>query len=88
MKKIAIVTIAAATLALLSAPAGAQQRGENANILGEKADKAQLEAQEKRRNQEELDRAYKSSLQRTGGGGAPVTLDPWANARAPSPPKK
>lgn len=84
----AIAVSLAALLAVTATPADAQRRetGDNANTVADKLDAAQAEIILKRRERDELDRRYRSQLQNSSGGTAKV--DPWANAREPTPAKR
>jgi hypothetical protein len=72
------IIVGAVLAASLTGPAFAQK--------GTKPDDTpmQMEEQQKRRDATDIDRQYKSTLQRTRGGGTvatPATDDPWSNMR-------
>jgi len=73
MKKAFAVCIGLAVLAGWSAPALAQSREDDPLILEQKA---------KQKENEELDKRYKSTLQKTRKEMPNERVDPWANMRA------
>ena len=69
MKRFVIATIA---LALVTAPAFAQDKREPRT----------LRTDEQKKQDAEIDRAYQRALQATGGKSQPVAADPWGKVRS------
>jgi len=70
------IFVSAIMLGILVGPVYAQ---------GQKEDPAQaLERAAKKKNDIEIDRKYRATLQKTDQAAARVRVDPWANMRAPS----
>jgi len=47
-----------------------------------------LEQKQKKKDAEGIDRQYQTTLKQTGGATTSVSVDPWANMRAPDNSKK
>lgn len=67
-------------LAVLAGPAHAQKKRGPPPPTPEELDK--------KRQDEALDKQYKSTLQRMNMDAAPVRVDPWADVRGPAPTKR
>lgn len=72
------VIIGLFAVAVMAPPAFAQNRGKPPTP----------EEIEKKRETENLDRQYKSMLERTSKQDGPVRIDPWANMRGTNNPPK
>lgn len=80
MKKL---TIGLFVVALLAVPAQAQRRGGGGAAAAPSPEEIQ-----KKRDQAELDKQYNNALRRTDSESTPVRVDPWANMRGASDPKR
>jgi F0F1-type ATP synthase membrane subunit b/b' len=80
-----ILLVAVVMVALLTGVASSQisgGTGDNANTYSDKIDSARKRAEEKRKEQMELDAKYKAALDKTKAPA--VAADPWATVR-PAP---
>ena len=77
-----ILTAAALATVLLSGPAFAQASSSVGAPKKEKSPLA-LEAEERQKRREEIDKEYNAARLRTLGDTKAVKTDPWANMRAP-----
>jgi hypothetical protein len=85
MKTLAVTVLMIVMLTGVASAQAKRESGENSNIAAEKHDAAANRAAEKRKEQMEIDRAYKAALDKQK---APETApDPWAAVR-PAPATK
>ena len=79
MKRMIAATVGLAFLTALSGAAFAQPSNEDDPIM--------LDVKRKQKDQEEVDKRYKSTLQQTRGGAPAAPIDPWSNMRGADAPK-
>lgn len=73
MKKVIAATIGLAFLTALSGAAFAQASNEDDPII--------MDQKRKKKDAEELDKRYKSTLEKTRGDAPVQRIDPWSNMR-------
>ena len=80
MKKTIAIFLGLGLLTAWNAPAFPQEQQSDDPIA--------LERKQKQRDNEELDKRYKATLQKTRKDGPAERIDPWANMRSNADPKK